>query len=116
MKLRPACCHHYATADECLLFFSESAVGKVAAVKLQKTLSAAAALKVSNALLESAPPIQAARFFACTAPYASSWLVDPFLAQPMRDEAHGAACKLRLNQPISALTRCFCGESLETDP
>jgi hypothetical protein len=34
----------------------------------------------------------------------------------MRDEAHGAACKLRLNQPISNLTTCHCGESLELDP
>jgi hypothetical protein len=106
----------FATADECLLFFTEDTAGKVAAIKLQKTLSAAAALKVSDALLASASPIDAARFFACTAPYASSWLVDPFLAQPMRDEAHGAACKLRLNQPISTIARCFCGESLETDP
>ena len=43
-------------------------------------------------------------------------MTDPFLARPMRDEAHGAACKLRLNQPISNLTTCYCGESLERDP
>src|SRR4051812_36357593 len=60
-----------------------------------------------------ASPTAAARFFACTASYASAWLSDPFLARPMRDEAHGAACKLRLNQPISSLTTCHCGESLD---
>ena len=34
----------------------------------------------------------------------------------MRDEAHGAACKLRLNLPISNLATCYCGQSLEHDP
>ena len=76
----------------------------------------AAAQKITAALLDTASPTEAARFFACTASYASAWLSDPFLARPMRDEAHGAACKLRLNQPISSLTTCFCGQSLELDP
>ena len=60
--------------------------------------------------------MDAARFFACTAPYASAWLSDPFLARPMTDEAHGAACKLRLNQPISSLRTCHCGHDLQNDP
>ena len=104
------------TANGCLHFYAVSDQGKRAAIKLQKNLSVAAAQKVSAALLDTASPIAAARFFACTAPYASAWLSDPFLARPMRDEAHGAACKLRLNQPISSLTTCYCGESLELDP
>jgi hypothetical protein len=103
-------------ANECLHFFAVSEQGKLAAIKLQKTLSEAAAQKITAALLDTASPTAAARFFACTAPYASAWLSDPFLGRPMRDEAHGAACKLRLNQPISSLTTCFCGESLEHDP
>src|SRR6185312_6554025 len=81
-----------------------------------RNLSGAAAQKITAALLDTASPTAAARFFACTASYASAWLSDPFLARPMRDEAHGAACKLRLNQPISGITTCFCGESLELDP
>ena len=101
------------TANDCLHFFAVSDQGKQAAIKLQKTLSAAAAQKVSAALLDTASPTAAARFFACTASYASAWLSDPFLARPMRDEAHGAACKLRLNQPISSIATCYCGESLE---
>ncbi len=105
-----------ASANDCLLFYAESEQGRIAADKLQKTLSTSAAQKLSMSLLESASPTQAARFFACTAPYASSWLSDPFLAQPMRDEAHGAACKLRLNQPISNIATCYCGDSLELDP
>ena len=116
MKTPHACYPHCIPLLTCLLFFTDTREGKVAAVRLQKTISEAAALKASKALLHSASPVDAARFFACTAPYASSWLVDPFLAQPMRDEAHGAACKLRLNQPLSSLVRCYCGENLETDP
>ena len=103
-------------ANECLHFFAVSEQGKHAAIKLQKTLSVAAAQKITVALLDTASPTVAARFFACTASYASAWLSDPFLARPMRDEAHGAACKLRLNQPISSLSTCYCGESLELDP
>ena len=104
------------SANEGLHFFAETEQGKQAAVKLQKTLSAAAAQKITAALLDVASPTSAARFFACTAPYASAWFSDPFLGRPMRDEAHGAACKLRLNQPISSLTTCHCGASLELDP
>jgi hypothetical protein len=104
------------TPNECLQFFAVSDQGRRAAVKLQKTLSESAAKKVTTALLASSSPTAAARFFACTASYASAWLSDPFLARPMRDEAHGAACKMRLNQPISNLTICYCGQSLEHDP
>ena len=87
------------TADQCLHFYAVTEEGKRASVRLQKTLSIAAAEKVSATKLEASVPVEAARFFACTAPYASAWLSDPFLARPMTDEAHGAACKLRLNQP-----------------
>src|SRR5438132_14182547 len=100
-----------ATANDSLLFFSTTEQGKKAAFKLQRTLSASAAQLVTAALLNTASPLAAARFFACSAPQASSWLVDPYLARPMRDEAHGAACKLRLNQPISNTPTCYCGES-----
>ena len=34
----------------------------------------------------------------------------------MTDEAHGAACKLRLNQSMSSLTSCYCGHDLQNDP
>jgi len=105
-----------ANAIDVLLFYTDTEAGKQAAVKLQKTLSVAAANKITDALLDTASPTDAARFFACSAPFASAWLSDPFLAHPMRDEAHGAACKLRLNQPISGVTTCVCGVSLEGDP
>jgi hypothetical protein len=104
------------SANELLRFYTDTDAGKQAAIKLQKTLSAAAAQKITDSLLETASPTEAARFFACSAPFASCWLSDPFIAQPMRDEAHGAACKLRLNQPISGVSTCFCGESLQFDP
>ena len=64
------------TPNECLLFYATSDQGKQAAVKLQKTLSESAAEKVTTALLESSSPTAAARFFACTASYASAWLSD----------------------------------------
>ena len=89
-----------ASATQCMHFYAVSVEGKKAAIRLQKTLSMAAADKVTATLLREAPPVDAARFFACSAPYASAWLSDPFLARPMSDEAHGAACKLRLNQGI----------------
>ena len=104
------------SASECLLFYAVSDEGKKAAVRLQKTLSMAAAEKVTATLLQASAPVDAARFFACTAAYASAWLSDPFLARPMTDEAHGAACKLRLNQPISSITTCVCGQDLQNDP
>ena len=104
------------TADQCLLFYAATEEGKKVSVRLQKTLSIAAAEKVSVTKLQSSLPVEAARFFACTAPYASAWLSDPFLARPMTDEAHGAACKLRLNQPMSSLTSCYCGHDLQNGP
>jgi len=54
------------SANECLHFFAETEQGKQAAVKLQKTLSAAAAQKITAALLDVASPTSAARFFACS--------------------------------------------------
>ena len=104
------------SANQCLQFYSSTEEGRRAAVRLQKTLSMAAAEKVTYTLLQTSSPVDAAIFFACTAPYASAWLSDPFLARPMTDEAHGAACKLRLNQPISSLTTCLCGHDLQNDP
>ena len=104
------------SADQCLHFYAVTEQGKQAAFRLQKTLSMAAAEKVTATLLQASSPVDAARFFACAAPYASAWLSDPFLARPMTDEAHGAACKLRLNQPISSLTTCLCGHDLQNDP
>ena len=104
------------SANQCLHFYALTEEGKQAAFRLQKTLSMAAAEKLSTTLLEASTPVDAARFFACTAPYASAWLSDPFLARPMTDEAHGAACKLRLNQTISSLTMCHCGHNLQNDP
>ena len=34
----------------------------------------------------------------------------------MSAEAHGAACKLRLNQPLTTLATCYCGANLQGDP
>ena len=104
------------TADQCLHFYAVTEEGRQVSVRLQKTLSIAAAEKVSATKLETSMPVEAARLFACTAAYASAWLSDPFLARPMTDEAHGAACKLRLNQPMSSLATCYCGHDLQNDP
>jgi hypothetical protein len=102
-------------ANQSLLFY-QTEPGKSAAIKLQRTLTRAADDFQANITLRRSSPMDRARYFACTAPYASSWLSDPFLAQPMNSEAHGAACKLRLNQPITHLTECFCGADMTNDP
>ena len=99
-----------------LLQFYQTEQGKAAAFKLQRTLTRSADDLQATINLRRSSLIDKARYYACTAPYASSWLSDPFLAQPMNSEAHGAACKLRLNQPITHLTECFCGADLVNDP
>ena len=104
-----------ATPDEAFRYYLTEE-GMIKSYKLQRTLTRAADDLKTQMLLQTSTTAARARYFACTSTYASSWLSDPFLAQPMSPEAHGAACKLRLNQPLNALTHCHCGASLEGDP
>ena len=99
--------------DDALLFYSSSAFPK-----LQRLLSVSAANREADLTLQSSSPAEAARYFANSAPCASSWLADPFSVDPMPDEVHAAACKLRRNQPLSPTSpaTCYCGADLSHDP
>ena len=99
--------------DTALHFYSTTTF-----TKLQRLLSSSAANRAAALSLQTSSPAEAARYFASSSPCASSWLADPFSVDPMPDEVHAAACKLRRNQPLcpTAPTTCYCGTDLSNDP
>ena len=104
-------------ANGCFDFY-RSDIGRQAAVKLQGEITRNADLYDLGEVLADSSPLDGARLLACTAPYASSWLCDPFPESPMSDAAHAAASRMRTGQALSSNqpTTCHCGADLTLDP